>query len=180
MGHMDPAIGIEKRLAIEHGAGHILAESDSVAEAAPKLLATICRALGWDCGGWWKFDLESGAMQRVGTWSDGRPQLEEFLEASRKSLPAPQAGGLIRRTWPSGEATWTSDLTMEKSFRRGPHALKAGLYSAFTVPIKEGALVSGVLEFFSREIRQPDADLLDCMRYVGGQVGQFCRRTEAQ
>src|SRR5206468_8259048 len=29
-------------------------------------------------------------------------------------------------------------------------------------------------------IHQPDADLLDCTRYVGSHIGQFCQRTEAQ
>ena len=36
------------------------------------------------------------------------------------------------------------------------------------------------MEFFSREIHQPDPELLDCMSYVGSQVGQFIQRERAE
>jgi hypothetical protein len=44
---------VEQRLAIEHGATQALSESASLAEAAPKIIATVCRTLRWRCGSCW-------------------------------------------------------------------------------------------------------------------------------
>jgi C4-dicarboxylate-specific signal transduction histidine kinase len=38
----------------------------------------------------------------------------------------------------------------------------------------------GVIEFFSREIRQPDQDLLDMLATIGSQIGQFIERKGAE
>ena len=35
----------------------------------------------------------------------------------------------------------------------------------------------GVIEFFSRQVREPDADLLEMMDTIAGQIGQFMERT---
>jgi PAS domain S-box-containing protein len=38
----------------------------------------------------------------------------------------------------------------------------------------------GVIEFFSREIRQPDQELLDMVATIGSQIGQFIERKRAE
>jgi C4-dicarboxylate-specific signal transduction histidine kinase len=40
--------------------------------------------------------------------------------------------------------------------------------------------VLGVIEFFSREIRQPDQDLLATLATIGSQIGQFIERKRAE
>ena len=52
--------------------------------------------------------------------------------------------------------------------------------TALAFPITAAGRVMGVVEIFSREVREPDAELLDCTRYIGSQIGQFCLRTQAQ
>src|SRR5262249_7208447 len=94
--------------------------------------------------------------------------------------PSTQNGGLARRTWIERRPMWILDVTREPSFQRAADAAKAGLHSAFAFPIKLGAQVIGVMEFFSREMSSPDAALLDCMAYVGSQIGQFMRRKQAE
>src|SRR4029077_388640 len=47
-------------------------------------------------------------------------------------------------------------------------------------PILLGGDVLGVMEFFSREIRQPDRDLLNMMATLGSQIGQFIERKQAE
>jgi C4-dicarboxylate-specific signal transduction histidine kinase len=49
---------------------------------------------------------------------------------------------------------------------------------AFPITLKKGVL--GVIEFFSREVRYADPELLQMMTTVGCQVGQFIERTRAE
>jgi diguanylate cyclase (GGDEF)-like protein/PAS domain S-box-containing protein len=177
---LDSVTSIEQRLAIEHGATQALAESASLAEAAPKIIATVCRTLGWQCGSCWAYAPEEDTLRFVAGWGVANRAVGEFMEATRTQQQSRSPGGLLRRTWLGGKAVWVRDVTSEQSFRRAPVALEADLHSAFAFPIKTGTAVLGVIEFFSRAIRQPDADLLDCTRYIGSQIGQFCQRTEAQ
>src|SRR5262249_20693386 len=52
--------------------------------------------------------------------------------------------------------------------------------TAFGFPILLGSDVLGVMEFFSRESRQPEQDLLSMMATIGSQIGQFIERKRAE
>ena len=72
------------------------------------------------------------------------------------------------------------DVTKDANFPREPIAEREGLHAAFAFPILLGGDVLGVMEFFSREIRQPEQELLDMMATLGSQVGQFIERKRAE
>jgi diguanylate cyclase (GGDEF)-like protein/PAS domain S-box-containing protein len=171
---------IEQRLAIEHGATQALAEAVSFAEAVPLIIAAVCETLAWECGTCWTSASDNDSLQWAGSWGVPGKDVGEFLEHTRTMLQSRSPGGLLRRTWLAAEPVWLPDVTTDKTFRRAPAALKAGLHSAFAFPIVAGDTVLGVMEFFSREIRQPDADLLDCTTYVGSQIGQYLKRARAE
>ncbi len=50
------------------------------------------------------------------------------------------------------------------------------------MPVTHGPAIRGVMEFFSREIRQPDEALLEALNSVGRQIGLFVdrKRDEAE
>jgi diguanylate cyclase (GGDEF)-like protein len=58
--------------------------------------------------------------------------------------------------------------------------LKAGLHGAFAFPVTIGSEVVGVLEFYIRNVRQPDPALLRVLESIGLQIGQFIARKAAQ
>ena len=169
----------ELRHTIEHGVTRILAESIHIADAAPRILRLICEALGWAGGARWELDAQSNAARRAETWGVAESRVNEFFKAAQLHLPA-NSGGLVRQTRASGEPVWIRDVTRDPTFLRAAHALKAGLHSAFAFPIRVGPQMIGVMEFFSREIHQPDIDLLNAARYVGAQIGQFMRSKQAE
>jgi len=171
---------IELRLAIEHAVMRVLEESSSIAEASQQVIRAICEALGWACGARWEPEKGTQAIHCAETWGVRSAGINAFLEATRRQAPSTQLGGLNRRTWAERRPIWVQDVTREATFRRAPEAAKAGLRSAFAFPIKVGADVIGVMEFFSHEIREPDSELLDCMTYVGSQIGQFLQRKQAE
>jgi signal transduction histidine kinase len=59
-------------------------------------------------------------------------------------------------------------------------ASREALHSAFGFPLLLGDRVLGIMEFFSREIREPDQALLEMLTTVGTQLGQFIDRKRAQ
>jgi C4-dicarboxylate-specific signal transduction histidine kinase len=82
--------------------------------------------------------------------------------------------------WSSLEPEYVPDVVPDENFPRGPIAEREGLHAAFGFPILMGGEVLGVIEFFSREIRQPDQELLNVLATVGSQIGQFIERKRAE
>ena len=155
----------------------VLGEFQRPQDAAPALIETICRALGWACGAWRAPQDGEGTVACVGAWSTS-PEVDRFLDRDRTKQA--HGGGLRGRAWTTGEPVWVEDLLADPTFRRRDAAAAIGLRSAFAFPVTADDRVVGVIELFSQSIHQPDTGFLDCTRYIGRQIGQFCRRAEAQ
>ncbi len=82
--------------------------------------------------------------------------------------------------WATRQAAWIPDVAHDSNFPRAPLADRAGLHGALGFPILRDGEVLGVMEFFSREIRQPDEELLATLTTVGSQVGLFVDRKRAE
>ena len=169
----------QRRLTAEHIAARALVESATFGEAAPKILEAICEALGWEFGALWRIDREAGVLRCVNTW---RASAGDFLEFDRisRELTFNRGVGLPGRVWETGQPTWIADVVLDPNFPRGPHAARENLHGAFGFPILLRGEVQSVMEFFSREIRQPDEDLLSMLTSVGNQVGLYVDRRRAQ
>jgi PAS domain S-box-containing protein len=169
----------QRRLTAEYVAARALAESASLAEAAQRVLQAMCEALDWDHGALWSVDTGAGVMRCVHTWHLPAVSLPEFENVSRRTAMA-RGIGLPGRVWASGEPAWVPDVVADPNFPRAAIAMKEGLHGAFALPILTNGRVVGVMEFFSREIREPDADLLGMLTQVGAHIGQFMERRRAE
>ncbi|OGA71575.1 MAG: hypothetical protein A3G27_17950 [Betaproteobacteria bacterium RIFCSPLOWO2_12_FULL_66_14] len=170
----------QQRESMEHGVTRVLAEAETLAEAIPRIIETICETLGWDCGARWAMDETRKAIHCVETWNIATPAVSNFIDHMRSLAFVPGHLGLVRHVWLSGEPKWIADVSREGGFLRAEKAAKAGLHGAFAFPIRAGSVTLGVLEFFSREVRQPDAPLLQMVRVIGSQIGQFMARKQAE
>jgi diguanylate cyclase (GGDEF)-like protein/PAS domain S-box-containing protein len=180
----------ELRQVMEHSVTRVLAEASTAEEAIPQLIRTICESLGWACGAHWQWDPDRELLRVTGSWHIGVPGVAEFVAASAGTLneapawtgeaPKTKTGGLVRRVWLGGAPAWIPDVTREPGFRRGENAIRAGLHCAFGFPILAGARPLGVLEFFGRDIKQPDETLLQAVQAIGRQIGLFIQRKEAE
>jgi PAS domain S-box-containing protein len=112
-------------------------------------------------------------------WPAGGIRLGEFERATREATFA-EGVGLPGRIWKTREPQWVSDVAGDLNFPRAPLAREAGLHGAFAFPIRLGEQMLGVVEFFSREIRQPNGDILEMFSGIGGQMGQFIERKRAE
>lgn len=170
---------IEVRLAAQHAVTRALAESMTLTEATPKMIQAICETLAWELGVLWLVDKEARQLRCVEIWHLLSVSLNEFDEVCRNKTFLP-GEGLPGRIWASGEPAWISDVTQDPNFPREAAAAKEGLHAVFGFPIRRGVDFLGVIEFFSREIREPDEDLLQLMANIGIQIGQFIERKQAE
>jgi len=88
--------------------------------------------------------------------------------------------GLAGRVWATGEPAWISDITKDSNFLRTEEAIEEDLHAGVCFPVRVGADVLGVVECFSREIREPDDECLQALANIGIQIGQFINRRRAE
>ncbi|MEW6543920.1 MAG: PAS domain-containing protein [Nitrospirota bacterium] len=170
---------VERRRAAQYEVTRALAESSSLADAAPRILQAVCESLDWDEGALWRVDAAANRLRCVALWHKPSRSYPEFDKVTRETTFAPGIG-LPGRVWSSGNPAWIPDVCQDDNFPRAPIAKREGLHAAFGFPIVTGGTVFGVLEFFSHEIRQPDPDLFELLRATGAQIGQFCQRKELE
>jgi PAS domain S-box-containing protein len=156
-----------------------LAESSTLAEAGPRMLESVCRALGWEYGALWTVNRARMVLCCNATWHQAMPPFDEFAAVSLKFEFAPGIG-LPGRVWASRRSAWIPDVEHDSNFPRAMAADRAGFHGALGFPILRDGEVLGVMEFFSREIRQPDEELLATLTTVGSQVGLFVDRKRVE
>jgi PAS domain S-box-containing protein len=169
----------EERLRVQHTVAQILAEAATIEEATPRILRAMGECLGWDVGALWRADREAEALRCVELWHNASIEVPEFERASREFTFVPGLG-LPGRVWSSLEPEYVPDVVRDENFPRAPVAEREGLHAAFGFPILLGGEVLGVIEFFSREIRQPDQEMLNMLATIGSQIGQFIERKRAE
>jgi len=167
------------RLAAQYAVTRILAEAPALVVGAPRILQAICEGLGWSVGAIWRVNEKENLLRCVETWHAPSAQLEEFGRITRTRTFAPGVG-LPGRVWSNPRPAWIEDVTQDANFPRANIAAREGLHAAFCFPILLKSQVLGVLEFFSQEIQQPDARLLEMMGAIGSQIGQFIERKNAE
>ena len=166
---------------MEHKVTRLLSEAETLEQVMPEILRAIGESLGCACGMRRLWNEREQKLTCAEVWNLPSAEVEQFLELSREPRFLPQlSGGLLRRTLASGEPVWITDVTKDPGFRRGPEALKAGLRGAFAFPILFGEEIISLMEFFSRESRQPDEGLMQSTRSIGSQIGQFMARRQAE
>src|SRR5258705_598078 len=170
---------LEERLRVQHTVAQILAEAATIEEASPRILRAMGECLGWDVGALWRVDREAEALRCVELWHTASIEVPELERVSREFIFVPGVG-LPGRVWSSLEPEYIPDVVPDENFPRGPIAEREGPHAAFGFPILLGGEVLGVIEFFSREIGQPDQELLNMLATIGSQIGQFIERRRAE
>src|SRR5688572_27671322 len=152
-----------------------LAESETLEDAAPRMLKAICDAVGWQYGAIWEVDRGRNVLRCVAAWHSPSLPFDEFGTATRESL-FPPGIGLPGRVWSAAAPAWIPDVTQDLNFPRAAAAERAGLHAAFALPILQGTHVLGVMEFFNRDILQPTSNLLAMMTTISSQIALYVQR----
>ena len=163
---------------VEHAVARILAETDRPVEVYAAVLEAIGSSLGWQLGAVWETGPGDPMLRCVRTWH-AEGGASEFEALSERTTLSP-GEGLPGRVLESGEPAWIVDVLQDDNFPRAAAVQRSGLHAAFGFPLLSPRGVVGIMEFFSRELRRPDELLLETMRELGSQVGQYVARRHAE
>lgn len=169
----------EKRLMLQHEVTQILSEAHDFSTCVQRILETACRNLDWEVGGFWRVDRDQEVLRCVDICHGTSRETPEF-DRMTKSITLKKGVGLPGRIWASGLPAWVDNVTTDPNLPRAAVALREGLRSAFGFPIVVGGDVLGVIDFFSKETREPDDELLKLIVGIGAQIGQFSERKSAE
>src|SRR5215469_6367109 len=169
----------ERHFAAQNVTTCVLVESATLAEAMPRVLEAVCKSLDWVMGVRWSMDSQAHVLRSAEMHVAPQRLLQEMVEVNRRTT-FPHGVGLPGRVWSTGRAAWIADVVRDPNFPRAAAAAKGGLHGAFAFPIIGPGGFLGVMEFFSTEIREPNAAVLALFEGIGGQVGQFIERKRAE
>ena len=170
---------MERERTMEHAAARVLSESRGVEETMPRLMRTICEAMGWSYAARWVWDPALSNLRRADFWCEIEPHFGDDWNYWCELGPE-QIGGLVQRAWHDQRPTWLSNIDEVGTFRRRESCLKLGFRSAYAFPILAHDERVGVMEFFGRDIREPDDSTLQVTAAIANQIGQFIRRKQAE
>ena len=170
-----------RRLASEYAVTRALAESATLKDAAQAVLRALGESLEWELGMFWSRDEQIQALRFVALWHAPHVEAGGFVDDSR-GRTFQRGEGLIGRVWATGKPIWIPDVCADPTFRRTEIATTVGLRGGIAFPVCKGEQLYGVMEFFSRQSREPDQDVLDMVADIGIKVGLFVdrKRTEEE
>jgi EAL domain-containing protein (putative c-di-GMP-specific phosphodiesterase class I)/PAS domain-containing protein len=144
------------------------------AELLERVLATLGETLDWSCGAVWRPSPDGSQLRCAAIWhpASARPEVVALAEESRAAAFA--AGqGLPGRVWAFRRPAWVADVSADGNEPRTAAARLAGLMTAAAFPIAQGDQCAGVIEFYSRGVHEPNAEVAAIFAAVGGQLAQY-------
>jgi signal transduction histidine kinase len=169
----------DQRLLATLAVSQILAASPALEEVMPAVLKTIGETLGWHVGALWLPDEPKLTLHCSAFWRGPNMKPTKFEQETR-AHHLKSGVGLPGRVWSSLKPAWAPNVTNDSNFPRATAATVEGLHAAFAFPILAAGKFLGVMEFFSREIREPETPLMTMFATIGGQIGQFFERRRAE
>src|SRR6185503_14185798 len=166
-------------LALEHSVARRFAASADAGQALREALRAICESEGWECGRFLRVDAAAGVLRYSEAWSIGDAEIERYLEVLRDKVYAPGVG-LAGTVWQSQQPLWAPDITKDPRVATPGIARDTGMRASLSVPVGAEGRPVGVFIFHSRRVRAPDERLLQSIRVIGAQVGQFMQRAQAE
>ena len=169
----------ERRLASQYAVTRVLSEATTLEQAVPKIIQAIGESLEWDLGVFWRADKATGVLRCLDQWKAPSVQADSFTLSTWQQV-FNREEGLPGRIWANGKSAWLTDVALDPNFPRGVEARQVGFHGAFGFPILIGSEIEGVIEFFSRQVRQPDDELLRMVEDIGLKIGQFGERARTE
>jgi PAS domain S-box-containing protein len=164
----------QQLLAARHDVTRVLAQAATVEQAAALLLEALGANLGWQVGTLWLTDPVSGELQPTASWR------HRTLETELPADPGPlEPDDLPMRVTRSGEPVWTEALMAGAASSRASAIAAAGLSGAVCLPIVTGEGCLGAMEFYCRELAEPDEQLRELLSTIGTPIGLFIQRRRA-
>jgi len=157
----------------------IVSDSDPRPTAAPRALRAFGSCLRWEFGALWKGVPPLERLRCASVWHSLQSELGP-LEESARFAAAPSTGmEALRRVWLRAEPVWVPDAQADPDLSRVQPGVGEPMRGWLGFPALAAGGVIGVVEFVSRETRQPDPELLGMIEDFGHRFGRLLGDLEA-
>ncbi len=168
----------EEQLSLLQTITRELAAADDLSSALKIVVREVCEKTGWALGQAWVPNKDGAVLLCDSDWFCGKGDLEDFRVASEASHFKPGVG-LPGRVWESKQPAWVEDVTNDPNFPRSAAAKSIGLKTAVGIPILSGERVIAVIEFFMRESRSENEQLVRVIVAVAAHLDLVIERKHA-
>jgi PAS domain S-box-containing protein len=157
----------------------LLASESRLENISKPVLAAIGRSLALDIGFLWVRSPGQSWLTCIESWHSDAFVSSQFEQATCANR-FQRGVGLPGRVWEQQSVIWMPDLALETTLARARDIAAEQLKSAIAFPILDRGEIVGVAEFFTRQVREPDRDLIATLVSVGNQLGQFIQRSRSE
>ena len=168
----------EEQLSLLQTISMEVAAASDLASALEVVLREVCEKTGWVIGHAWVPNSDATALDLVVGWYCGDGELKPFKAVS-EAIHFKTGVGLPGRVWESKQPAWVDDVINDPNFPRSDAARKARLNTGVAIPILSRRKVIAVLEFFMRESRSQNEQLVNVIVAVAAQLGLMMERKRA-
>jgi PAS domain S-box-containing protein len=175
-GVRDPTPGQRRSMAREE-IDRILRSGEKGSEAVTRALQAFGSCLRWETGVLWRGTPRPDELRCGAVWHSAQLDPGQRQQLIRHATPHRMEA--LERVRHRGKPTWISDALDDVELFQAPVGAGELLHGWLGFPALGSDGVIGVVEFVSRETRQPDAELLGMMDDFGRRFGQLLEDVEA-
>jgi DNA-binding transcriptional MerR regulator len=157
----------------------ILEASDPRSDPEPRALQAFGSCLRWEFGALWRGAPPPQHLRCTAVWHSPQSDLGPLEEASRFAAFPSTGTEVLRRVRLQGEPIWVPDALADAELSRAQIGIGEPMRGWLGFPALGTDGVVGVVEFVSRETRQPDPELLEMMETFGRLFGRLLEDVEA-
>lgn len=164
---------------LEHAVTRSISEAATSRKILQAVMRVICESEHWETAGYFGVVDDLGTTQLIAGWAGpGMSAVAaEYYQSTKDKIIPP--GGMLSKVVTSGRPLWLADL-QEGQTTWSQRVRLTGERATLFFPVLVETKAIGVFAFSSREIREPDDQLLTTLDVIGEQVGQFLKRRQAE
>jgi len=167
----------ERRVALQLVVSEIVGENTSPEVASMRILEALCVSQGWDVALKWEVNTDKNCLEFCSGWNAPGRRTASLLKDSMGQTLNPGAG-MPGRAWQDGRAIWVADLAAEPANPHTQSALRRGMVSGCTAPIRVGNRVFAVLEFYCHFALRENRETMAAVEAVAVSLGQMLARSQ--
>ena len=155
--------------------------SNNIEQLLRFALEHICAHTGWPVGHvYLRHDQPNPVLIPTTIWHlDSPDQFAAFRQATENTRFGPDEG-ISGRVLSNRKPEWVPDITQIHGFERLSVPDDQPLKSGYFLPVLAGEKVAAVLEFFSGETQEPEAELQGLLAHIGEQLGRVFERVDSE
>jgi PAS domain S-box-containing protein len=136
----------------------------------------MCEYTSWDVGHC--FFVSGDVLISSGIWNGNLSTKYLEMKNTTDEVVLKKNEGMPGRCFASARSFWMNleEFRENKEYGRIQTALRSGLRTGIWVPIIKQNEVAGVLEFFHRDEKPLDEEILECIRNIGIEIGSLMER----